>query len=594
MRIVRALEAFYRASPRLTLCLAATALLSGGLLPAFMLASGGLVAAVSSGQDFSAPLALVAAIFVAQRVLDPIREELGAAVWRRVNQAVGLRLMGAASAPPGLRELEDPAVRDKLAQAEGAISGFTPGQAAQEFAMSLVGRVQGVLSLAIVARTYWWAAVFLALVYALNFSRTRGHWKELLVVLNDRTGKMRRSFYLRGLALSSREAKETRVFDLCAWLIEGYRRNAFAVLREVWNKRNEGWLAAVVLVVLVGSAEMLTLWVIANDSVLGRIDLATAVATAQAVLAAGFLSLYEDGDYALEEAATANASIVALERATLVPKTVHSGAQAADGMPRTSIRFEQVTFTYPGRSEPVLDGLDLEIEAGRSLAIVGENGAGKTTLVKLLARLHDPTSGRITVDGVDVRALSTAAWRRRIAAVFQDFARFELSAYDNIAFGALHAFDDPDKVARAASEAGVLGLVERLEHGWTTTMSREYRFGAELSGGEWQRLALARALFGVAAGAGVLILDEPTASLDVRGEAQVYERFIELTRGVTTIVISHRFSTVRRADRIVVVEHGRVVEDGTHADLVQRRGGRYAALYALQASRFEAPDVDDA
>ena len=594
VRIVRALEAFYRASPRLTLCLAGAALLSGVLLPAFMLASGALVAAVSASLDFSAPLALVAIIFVAQRVLDPIREELGAAVWRRVNQAVGLRLMAAASAPHGLRELEDPAVRDKLAQAQGALTGFTPGQAAQEFAMTLVGRVQGVLSLAIVGHTYWWAAVLLALVYVLNFGRTRAHWNEVLVVLNDRTGKLRRAFYLRGLALGSREAKETRVFDLCVWLIDGYRRNAQAVLREVWHKRNEGWLAAGVLVVLVGSVELLTLWVIASDSIIGRIDLATAIATAQAVLAAGILSLYEDGDAALEEAAAATRSIIELENATSVPKTLNSGARSADGMPRTSIRFEQVSFTYPGRSEPVVDGFDLEIEAGRSLAIVGENGAGKTTLVKLLARLHEPTSGRITVDGVDVRELSTEAWRRRIAAVFQDFARFELSAYDNIAFGALHAFDDSDKVERAAAEAGVLGLVERLEHGWTTTMSREYRFGTQLSGGEWQRLALARALFGVAAGAGVLILDEPTASLDVRGEAQVYERFIELTRGVTTIVISHRFSTVRRADRIVVIEHGRVVEDGTHGDLVQRQGGRYAGLYALQAARFEAPGDDDA
>src|SRR6267378_3878382 len=208
MRIVRALEAFYRASPWLTLCLTAAALLSGVLLPLFMLASGALVAALSSGRDFGGPLALVAAVFVGQRVLDPIREELGAAVWRRINHAVGLRLMAAASAPPGLRELEDPAVLDKLAQAQGAITGFTPGQAAQEFAMSLVGRVQGFLSLAIVARTYWWAAVLLALVYAVNFGRTRAHWHEVLTVLNDRTGKMRRAFYLRGLALSSREAKE--------------------------------------------------------------------------------------------------------------------------------------------------------------------------------------------------------------------------------------------------------------------------------------------------------------------------------------------------------------------------------------------------
>src|SRR5258708_30927323 len=153
------------------------------------------------------------------------------------------------------------------------------------------------------------------------------------------------------------------------------------------------------------------------------------------------------------------------------------------------------------------------MEAGRWVGMVGENGGGKTTLVKLLARLHEPTSGRITVDGVDVRDLSTEAWRRRIAAVFQDFTRFELSAYDNIAFGALHAFDDPDKVAGAAADAGVLPLVERLEHGWTTTMSREYRYGTQLSGGEWQRLAPARAPFCVPPRPRVLLLLAPPTSL---------------------------------------------------------------------------------
>jgi ATP-binding cassette subfamily B protein len=234
----------------------------------------------------------------------------------------------------------------------------------------------------------------------------------------------------------------------------------------------------------------------------------------------------------------------------------------------------------------VLKAFNLEIEAGRSLAIVGENGAGKTTLVKLLARLYDPTSGRITVDGTDLRDVQPEAWHRRVSAIFQDFARFEMVAYDNVAFGALHAWDNATAVEQAAANAGVLTVIERLSQGWQTTLSREYRQGAELSGGEWQRLALARALFGVAGGAGLLILDEPTASLDVRGEAAVYQQFLELTRGVTTIVISHRFSTVRRADRIIVVEGGQVIEDGTHDELASRPNGRYAEMYALQASRF--------
>jgi ATP-binding cassette subfamily B protein len=291
------------------------------------------------------------------------------------------------------------------------------------------------------------------------------------------------------------------------------------------------------------------------------------------------------------ESARSAQRVAELEESTRHVTSVNSGRLSADGMPRRAIRFEDVTFTYPGRSAPVVDHFDLEIEAGRSLAIVGENGSGKTTLVKLITRLYDPTDGCITVDGLDLREISPQSWHARVSALFQDFARFEMPAYDNVAFGALHAWDDAAGVERAAAEAGVLGVIERLNQGWHTTLSREYRQGAELSGGEWQRLALARALFGVASGAGLLILDEPTASLDVRGESEVYDRFLDLTRGVTTIVISHRFSTVRRADRIIVVEGGHVIEDGTHDELAGRPNGRYARMYALQASRFaEAAD----
>ena len=227
---------------------------------------------------------------------------------------------------------------------------------------------------------------------------------------------------------------------------------------------------------------------------------------------------------------------------------------AVDGLPRRSIRFESVGFRYPGRDDDVFTALDLELEAGRSVAIVGENGAGKTTLVKLLAGLYDPMVGRITVDGVDLRELDRPAWQRRVAAIFQDFVQYPFSAYDNVAVGALECCGDRAKVEGAARRAGATEMVERLPDGWDTLLGRQFTGGADLSGGEWQRLALARALLAVDGGATVLVLDEPTASLDVRAEAELYDRFLELTAGVTTVVISHRFSTVRRADRIVVLE----------------------------------------
>ncbi len=278
------------------------------------------------------------------------------------------------------------------------------------------------------------------------------------------------------------------------------------------------------------------------------------------------------------------------QRAAAVAHRLHGDRPAGD-LPRSSIRFEGVRFTYPGRDTPVFDGLDLEIRAGTSLAIVGENGAGKTSFVKLLARLYDPDGGRILVDGVDLREIDVASWRARLAPVFQDFLQLEVSAYDNVAFGSLSHRDDAAAVERAGVLSGAQLVVDRLPDGWQTMVSREFSGGTQLSGGEWQRLALARALFAVQAGAGILVLDEPTAAMDVRGEAEVYDRFLEVTRGVTTIVISHRFSTVRRADRIVVVEHGQVVEDGSHTELMAM-GGRYATMYELQAARFsEATDA---
>jgi ABC-type multidrug transport system fused ATPase/permease subunit len=252
-------------------------------------------------------------------------------------------------------------------------------------------------------------------------------------------------------------------------------------------------------------------------------------------------------------------------------------------MPRHQIRFRRVSFAYSATSPPVLDNLDLTIPAGSSTAIVGLNGAGKTTVVKLLCRLYDPTSGRIEADGVDLRELETGSWRGRLSAIFQDYVRYDLTLRENVA--PLGGSDQDIGVALAQAGIGhVTGL--------GTVLAAGYPGGTDLSGGQWQRVALARVLHGVRRGAGVVILDEPTAQLDVRGEAEVFEHLLAATRGCTTILISHRFSTVRRADRICVLEDGRVAESGTHDELMAA-GGRYKRMFELQASRFGEEEPDE-
>jgi ABC-type multidrug transport system fused ATPase/permease subunit len=286
--------------------------------------------------------------------------------------------------------------------------------------------------------------------------------------------------------------------------------------------------------------------------------------------------------WALDGAAAPVAAVLRLEAAMARAGALRSGSRRADGMPVQAVRFRDVTFAYPGGAK-VLEHFDLTIPAGSSMAIVGQNGAGKTTLAKLLCRLYDPQAGVIEVDGVDLRDFDLVSWRERVTAVFQDFIRFELPLRDNVAPSGA-----PDEEVRAALEsAGATGLAAP-----DTVLARGYEGGTDLSGGQWQRVALARALCAVRLGAGMVLLDEPTAQLDVRGEAEIFDRILAATRHCTTILISHRFSTVRHADCICVLEQGRVIELGTHDELIAR-GGRYQTMFDLQAQRFNAAEDEE-
>jgi ATP-binding cassette subfamily B protein len=382
------------------------------------------------------------------------------------------------------------------------------------------------------------------------------------------------------------------MLGLLGWWSARAHRESEAYSATIWRERRRVYFTPYLLlsgIVLAGSATALTGLAIAARN-LGVLDFTLAI---QAMLIPLRFGTYfpecdigtEFGMVAWDAIAEAESRFRGAREQLARPKPAMRQRVPEPGAPRHGIRFENVSFGYRGGERAVLAGIDLELRAGTSTAVVGLNGAGKTTLVKLLACLYHPQHGRITVDGTPLDELNPQAWQRHLAVIFQDFIRYELDAATNIALGAPHVPVDLDAVRRAAERAGASDVLESLPNGLLTPLSSRLQGGIDLSGGQWQRIALARALYAVEHGAGVLMLDEPTAHLDVRAELAFFDRFLELTHGLTTMVISHRFSTVRRADRIVVLEGGRIREQGTHTALIEK-GGRYAELYELQARRF--------
>jgi ABC-type multidrug transport system fused ATPase/permease subunit len=578
----------------------AVAIVVASVLPAaFTVATGNLVGAVGSAARHSGTtghvvvvLAIVSALFLAQQLIVPVIEVAKTQLGWTVTDRMFVKLIGAACDPVGIGHLEDPAVLDKLELAQGAGSAnMGPGPAAEGLLGFLHRRLQGWAAIAVLARFSPWLALLLFAelsvsyrLYVRGLEAYASRWAA-----NEET--FRRTRYFRELGLDQQGAKEIRVFGLGPWVAARYRDLFTAAMTSLWSKRRHQAAGQLVPIVL-DTAVLAVIFVALGHAALdGSITVGALTTYTGAALASMVLTVL--GNDELQLAWGGQALLAAEDLFATVAPLVEVPSRdriplTTDALPARSIVFESVSFGYPGR-EPLFDGLELHIEAGRSLAIVGANGAGKTTLVKLLARLYEPTSGRILVDGIDLRDVDAHAWRRRVAAIFQDFNRYDAyTLADNIGLGCVENVDDRAGVIVAAERAGAASLADSLPKGWDSPMSRQYRDGAELSGGQWQRVALARALFATQGGAGVLVLDEPTSNLDVRGETELYDRFLDVTRGVTTVVISHRFSTVRRADRIVVLADGRVREDGTHQDLLAA-GGFYAEMFRLQASRYDEP-----
>ncbi|SDT33204.1 ABC transporter ATP-binding protein [Microlunatus soli] len=600
-------ELVWRSAPAAVIAALSLTLVGAAASTAGIVLLGKVVGAATAAADGSGDLeqglrwmAWLAVSFLIPPVSGAAVSVLSQHIMSAAVARVGALTSEFASAPDGIEQLEDPTAARRLHRMVQAIGEWTYLEGIGATWTVLQTRLSGIGAFAVIADWHWWAAVLLAIGY-LTTGRALTAW--LLAIFADMAleppMQRRRASYLFDVLMKGNAAKEIRLFGLPQWMIERYGRLWQQAMVDVWRRRNRTIRPVIATTVVMLLCAVAFYGVLGWETWTGIVPAGTATALVGASMGLQAIGMLGDEQVLCTQAIATTDRLrrarieVGLPGLSPAPDPTPRPAPVADDQPTrpARIRIEDLHFGYPSRQTPIFSGLDLEVPAGQSIAIVGVNGAGKSTLIKLLCGLYRPDAGSIRID--DAAPAADRRARERVAVIFQDFVRYQLSLKENVALGARGAPDTEAVVSRSLHDAAGDDILDRLGGNWDTVLSGEYRGGTDLSGGQWQRVALARALAAIAGGSGVLVLDEPTAALDVRAEAHLFDRFLEVTRGMTTVLVSHRLSSVRHADRIVVIDNGRIVEDGSHDQLLER-GGRYADMFTLQASRFVAASGADA
>ena len=588
----RAMELVWATNGRLTVALAVLTLVAG-VLPAAMAFVGALIidavlAATRVANDtgivsmtrvftlVAIEALIVAALAGAQRGISLCQALLRAQLGQRVNvmileKAITLELA----------QFEDSEFYDKLTRARREASSRP---------LSLVNRTfglgQNIISLisygVLLVQFSPWAVLILVLAGLPVFVAETRFSGEAFKLFRWRSPETRMQIYLETVIAREDNVKEVKLFGLGPLLLERYRdifRRLYKADRALALRR-DGWgfvLGLIGTAALYGAYAWIAFAAVVNRITLGQMTM--------------YLMLFRQGQSAVSAILSAiggmyedNLYLSTLYEYLETPVGHSDGGKMSGPQPNDGVRFEGVSFTYPGASQPALRDVDLHIHPGESLALVGENGSGKTTLIKLLTRLYYPDKGHILLDGLDLKDWDENTLRQRIGVIFQDFSRYQFLVGENIGAGDVRHFEDEQRWRDAADKGMADVFVKDLPSGYSTQLGKWFKNGQELSGGQWQKIALSRAF--MRTDADILVLDEPTAAMDAGAEAKIFEHFRKLTQNRIAILISHRFSTVRMASQIIVIENGRVIERGTHEELMELNG-HYANLFSLQAAGYK-------